>query len=846
MPENKKISLPATGGDQRKMESITSHGLFFFSAPRETIDIVQESEMTNTEEVNKGIYFSYPLRRHSCAVVNIPAPCVNKIISHIEDMESKIQEHLKSFETSFEEWSRISSIRDLKEDVSIVTSEEEVKQEERDERCPELKQEMETLLSETIHLIKSLETDRADAEEALNRQRARKTQISTKIDSWSIWKLQELPLAVQKEHETYLRDIIELQWNLEDKVAKHNHFDEQKKQLEDANEKIQADIDYMLERCRQLEEKHKREWDALNECYKKKREVTCLFEQIHDELEETLAAYENLKAKALKMKEDINKDIYNNEVNIDGYKKQIDNLDHLCDHYASSIHSANINIEEQEDVVTEVLRETKSTTEELESLTKTLDDLRKNYEQLSWKQKLTDQKYKEALNNYYIVKKSWDGDLSIVNQDYSEISVACGKMNKGNRKLEIDIETITREITESIKNRTEYESEIKSLLRVKAMNDEVLKQLFKEAYHIGSIYHLTRHKVEEVEIKISEVRRKFKAREDFLKKLIRIQVTNAMMIQKRLYSLQETHLQERHELMKKKAIYTLALAEIEPPLQRLEADAERIRSMHKRHSEKLYDVIVRKSFIKRKVAKTHKRLRKRGKKTREALMETEGKRSLLFQEIDTTKSKTVTLQTEISEIDKALKAMEKRRNSFDMRINTLKEKFITVRYKKEQAQSVFDHLTDEKRNCEERMSQASKRFRSLLAMRQNTLAEIRRNEDEALEENLHLAQEYEKMQDIFLTEKDNYLNLYDRQLSLDASLRDNKQLCQLLQWMHKLWREYFKLVVLFSQRKLANFQASSQESIQKILAVQEESSNLMQHIVDFFQTLTDGSCKNDD
>lgn len=57
---------------------------------------------------------------------------------------------------------------------------------------------METLLSEAIHLIKSLETDRAEAEEALKQQKSRKKNIHMKIDSWSIWRLEEIPLAVQK------------------------------------------------------------------------------------------------------------------------------------------------------------------------------------------------------------------------------------------------------------------------------------------------------------------------------------------------------------------------------------------------------------------------------------------------------------------------------------------------------------------------------------------------------------------------------------------------------------------------------------------------------------------------
>lgn len=48
-------------------------------------------------------------------------------------------------------------------------------------------------------------------------------------------------------------------------------------------------------------------------------------------------------------------------------------------------------------------------------------------------------------------------------------------------------------------------------------------------------------------------------------------------------------------------------------------------------------------------------------------------------------------------------------------------------------------------------------------------------QDDSLEENLLLAQEYQKLQMIFLTEKDNYFKLYARQLSLDSSVRDKKQ-----------------------------------------------------------------------
>lgn len=54
------------------------------------------------------------------------------------------------------------------------------------------------MLSEAIFLVKTLETDRAEAEEALKRQHSRRKKINKTIDSWSIWRLQEMPMAVQK------------------------------------------------------------------------------------------------------------------------------------------------------------------------------------------------------------------------------------------------------------------------------------------------------------------------------------------------------------------------------------------------------------------------------------------------------------------------------------------------------------------------------------------------------------------------------------------------------------------------------------------------------------------------
>ncbi|XP_023063251.1 coiled-coil domain-containing protein 178 isoform X4 [Piliocolobus tephrosceles] len=827
MPENETVSSSSTRDDQtntgltcQKVKALrekawsrtnegnaTSQSLVLCGASKENSESCHESKMTNTEGVNKGIYFSYPCRRHSCAVVNIPAPCVNKMISHIQDVESKIQEHLKRFETSFEEWSRTST-KDLKEDWSVATPVKEVKLEEkRDEKCPELKQEMETLLSEAVHLIKSLETDRAEAEAALKRQRSRKSMINLKIDSWSVWKLQHLPLAVQKEHEAYLRDVIELQWHLEDKVNQLEHFEKQKTELEEANAKVQADIDYMNEHDPLLDSKRNQELQDLKNHYKKKKEVMDLHRKVCEELEEALEACENARLKAQQIKEGMDKEIYQDEKSIEAYKREMYQLNSLFDHYSSSVINVNTNIEEKEEEVTEAIRETKSSKNELRSLSKTLEDLRRVYDQLIWKQKSHENQYQEAVNNFYAAKKTWDIELSDVAKDFSAISLACTKVMEDNKKLGNDINKVTEQINESIRKKSQYESEIKSLTMMKLKNEKRLKSIYREAYRIGTVFHLTKHKTDEMEDKIAEVKRKFKGREEFLKKLTRGEVAAGMVLQKKLYSIYEVQALERKELMKNRAICAISLAELQEPLLQLEDEAERIRTLYKEHSA--------------------------------------SKRSAIFKDLETTKSKTMIFYAKINELNEELKAKEEEKKSFDQILEVLKNKFVTMRFKREHAQAVFDHYMQEKKDCEERIFEEDQRFRVLLAVRQKTLRDTQKIVADSLEENLRLAREYQQLQTTFLKEKDNYFNIYDKQLSLDTSIRDKKQLCQLQRRMHRLWQEHFKLVVLFSQMRLANFQTDSQESIQKILAVQEESSNLMQHILDFFQTLTDGPCEND-
>lgn len=70
-----------------------------------------------------------------------------------------------------------------------------------------------------------------------------------------------------------MRDIIELQWHLEDKIREAKLIEKHKVRLEEANARIQADIDYLVNQIPLLDAKQKLEVEALRECYQKKFEV---------------------------------------------------------------------------------------------------------------------------------------------------------------------------------------------------------------------------------------------------------------------------------------------------------------------------------------------------------------------------------------------------------------------------------------------------------------------------------------------------------------------------------------------------------------------------------------------
>ncbi|KGL75042.1 Coiled-coil domain-containing protein 178, partial [Tinamus guttatus] len=212
-------------------------------------------------------------RQRSCAFVNTPLPCINKAIHHIQELEVKLQKCFQQYDHVFKEektpWITKKVSAEPNDDTWLPLSTQLDFQDAgvscEDSKSSTLKLETKALLLEVTELIKRLDADCQEAEAALEQEKLRRKKLAMKLDYMSLWRLQQVPAAVQKEYETCTQDILELQWHFDCKSRQLQQVENQVLKIETANKKFQEDVDFMKKHSPLLEEKLKREGEALND-----------------------------------------------------------------------------------------------------------------------------------------------------------------------------------------------------------------------------------------------------------------------------------------------------------------------------------------------------------------------------------------------------------------------------------------------------------------------------------------------------------------------------------------------------------------------------------------------------
>ncbi|XP_068955642.1 coiled-coil domain-containing protein 178 [Petaurus breviceps papuanus] len=639
-----------------------------------TFDIDKElEELTKVPEtMYDDVLLAYPTRRVSCAVVNTPSPCVNKTIGHIEDLETKIEECFQQFEHLLRE--RFASTIQMKEIEGYVfprPSEFHAKFIKKDRG--DLKHQTETVLAEAIHLIRSLETDRKDAEDALMEQKLRKRLICKKIDTLSFWRLQKLPFVVQREHENYMSEILDLQCQLQQEMRNLEKVQHHISKVETAIKKLKNDIDFMKTHRPLLEEKLDIEIDTLRKMYLERDKALAAYQAVHDTLEQIMFQYHLATRMAKKEKEKMAKELKATEEVLERFQRELRSAQDVWKHYFTEAEKVQKNLKRNKEELVIMSQEKTEVVNKVDTLTAALIELQEAVDLHAMKIQQLEEECEEALIEYLDAKKFWNHEILKLQSELEAILLKADLLMKDNKALVAENQAALQGIKDSLRRKGEYDDIIQELMKLKSKHDEVLQKLLKDIAHVINVYNATKMKADEWEQRLMEERKKFMFLEAYFKKLIRDQAGIGLMVKNRMEAVTMDQEQQKKYVQEKKNEILQAFAKVEAPFLELLQEAQKVKEIQEEHTEKIQVMEQHKEEIKRLVVEVKTNLVQRRLTIKEAIEAAKEKRVTITNQIEVAKNTVITLHNKIKQTKIAHETKMEEKVVLDKKLDKLRE-----------------------------------------------------------------------------------------------------------------------------------------------------------------------------
>ncbi|KAM9387413.1 coiled-coil domain-containing protein 178 [Phaethornis superciliosus] len=769
-----------------------------------------------SQDKNMGI----TTRKRSCNFVNTPLPCINKVIHHIQEFEVKMEKWFKQYDYVLKKekipWVtkpvNVESIEDTWLSSSIKLDSKEAPVSCEDGKTLTWKQETEALLVEVTELIKRLEAEREDAEKALELEKQRRKMLSMKMDRMSLWRLQELPAAVQKEYEMCLQDVLELQWHFDCKSHQLQQVQNQILQAEAVNRKIQEDIDFMKKHSPLLEEKLKLESEAVQAVLLAYEKALEIYNDVYCELMKIQKTIKRTDEESENKMKPIYEKIKLAEMLWSQYKNELKHSESIWTKYCMKLKETQEKIIKDEKHLEELVKQKAEIQEDAKYWNSKIEELTNKIPAQGDDSIEVSDASSEVFKTVEELKSTKESDLQKIKQKLLNINETLDTLKRENEKLKQENEKFLQKIGNSSRKKKEYQSEVKINSESLSKIEEQIERLNEDLRYAELSYSEAKKKYEELKKNKTAEEMSYEDSESNLKKGIEDQKGVCEVTQDRIKAIHDKLGKKKKEKLKKE-----------------KEDMKRIEDLERKKLSYL-DQKVRN--IDKQQKQTEQELEQKRSAMQEHLNDIQEKNSFISKQVAENSHTTENLRKELKELNKLLKAkqiqMEKAEKSFTDLWKTLSD----VMFKQQSVQKVFNHLQGELEEYEKRLKQEEETYGELLQIRKQNLKDSEAALEQVIKENLWLAQEYQIFQNYYLNDKDDLTKLYENRIRVEAYFRDQQQ----RRWR---WRWQWQRVPP-SRAGLAGLQAASQESARKILAVQGELSEAIQHMTSFLHSLTDG------
>ncbi|KAK6491975.1 coiled-coil domain-containing protein 178 [Huso huso] len=869
MPDVKLLTFPSKGEESR-LQNEASTGLPMVLVPslpkaeaEATAGNFQSRQQTTVSGAKNDLLLVCSTRRRSCALVNTPSLCINKAIHHIQELERKIEgwfqqlEHTphQMFPLTVQDGKVVrfsspdpSSVQPLVSTLFLPDLSVEgmgLCARESGTSTP-LREETRAVLSEVIDLIARLEADRQEAEAALKTEKERRKTLGKKIDCLSLWRLQQLPAAVQKEHESCVRDICELQWHLKCKEEIQKQVQERLTKTEVLNQRLQDDIDFVKKHCPLLKEKMKMESLAISLIEKSQEEANKKMSEIDSKLQQKQQQFDDASSKAKEEQQNMVKEMNDIMYTLQELHNDLGQTKVVWNMYCNKVLEIEKKMEDGDKLFKE-LQEIIPVLEEQETtLNNEITDLMLKIEEQVLQNQDLKNEYEKLQQHTQITTSDGESKISLLREKYNRTFRDLCDMRNKNKECELEIEDLIQKIQESEDTVVRLQKERTRMCKAIGRNKEHTIKVKAELSQVVMIHSASKAKLEDMEQQTFIDEAKIRKTIENTRKECMKEIKELVIIKSKMSSGNSELKQGQTDANIEKEDTQKIFYEVMTETNQHQKKVEEFQKLNKETIERVKNLKITLLEHEMKLTQTEGILSEKKITAQRQLRDLNEQNSEVSNEQDRVLMRTEDLRKKTEYFKASQIAMEKVAKATEDATAELQTDFQAVEFKYKNAVSSINNLQTEVANCKKRFELSKETHSTLFENRQNIMAENETALQNSRQKNLDLALEYRALQKTFLEIKSSLVCSYDKNVQKSASLQDHQQLSLLQRRMHRAVVEYFEQRSLHSQAGLATFQALSHKNSQDVGRVQEDLSKAVQRISAFLHSLTDGSNTTED
>ncbi|XP_043544211.1 coiled-coil domain-containing protein 178 isoform X2 [Chiloscyllium plagiosum] len=788
-------------------------------------------------EMNKGSCHLGSSACRKCDWGKDALPFVCKVIRHVRELETKTEAWFRQLPAPVRSESQETSLSSESTNGNgerYVISDTDVSDQKfsselcvqgvgldrKDEQTTDLQKEVRAVLSEIIGLMEELKTECEKANHALKAERERVTMLGNKIDQLSLWWLHEFPEAVQKEYDICSHDIDELQWHIEVKTYHLQNLEDQVADADALNKKLQEEINLIRNLEDQLEEKLDLEYNIINDILPNQKEMTEIFNKANSDLNETQQEFDDTSANAEFEQKLISEELLAIESKTADLHKDLINAKDLLDIYTTRENEIQKQLLEAEELYNQLINESAEMEQQKNIKAESLKQLKIRRTEKRTEISVLTTACTELRNT--LKERITLGKIEL-SQHHRELEKTLHELRyleKANRELELNIESLNNDIKESRQERNKMKKEIRQMQEALKMNNIKLVTVKKQLSQVERTQSALKAKLSMLTKSAVDQEDQLKVEIEKLKKKIK----EAMVLRSKLQVKAKAEADELNRIKegaeKKKESVLKKVTQAEKIVESIEAKFKELEAIHKAQNETFLKLSVKLNEFRGNYQLRTDNKEKEKNNMKQQLIDGQKEYSDSFNQLNDTLKQIEVIREHFLQKqtlrNRLLNEIEKYKNS----ILGLRPMLEAAEFKQNNAENFISKLKEDLDVAIKRKTHLEEEHWKLINDRKDKRQEVRVKLALAFNDNTNRTEEYQQLQQAFKSAKNELADIYDDRQKTEIRIKDYLQLSVLHTRMHKALVEYSKQQGLYSQAGLAKSLALSNENARTIITVQ--------------------------